>query len=242
LVTAFSGVASAACVVGRCRDEPGRLLVCRVERWAPKRTRSARRRAKTDAERKEIQNVVLDGVAALAKAYAAPVVTDQHLPAVVRDGLRQRGVDRVIVQAWNGQTLTAAFRALRARVIANTILLPTDETLLAELTRVRSRTRAGQSAVEVPRTSTSHMDSALALAAAVHRLDSRGAPAPVRAWSSFKQPAATGRLSFAERRRRALGLPQSRPANVRPLQQDDAEFLLRRDLAARGVAFNGGRL
>jgi hypothetical protein len=150
----------------------------------------------------------------------------------------------VIVQAWTEQTLTAAFRALRARVVANTILLRTDETLLAELTRVQSRTRAGQSSVEVPRTSASHMDSALALAAAVHRLDSRGAPAPARTWSAFKQPGRTRRLSFTERRRLALGLPEPRPATFagRPQPRDDTEITLRHDLAARGVTTCRGRL
>ena len=186
---AFAVDPSAAVVVGRSRQDRRRLLVARVERWAPKRSRKARRSAKTTEQRKEVENVVLDGVAALAREYDAPVVTDQHLPRVVSEGLRERGVDRVIVQAWTGALMTQAFKSLRARVVANTIELPKDETLVAELTKIRSRTRSGASTVEVPRTATSHMDSALALAAAVHLLESKGAPRRSRAYSSF-----TGRL------------------------------------------------
>ena len=175
-------------MVGRSGEDRRRLLVCRIERWAPKRTRSARRRAKSEFERKEIENVVLDGVARLARAYRAPVVSDQHLARVVADGLRQRGIDRVVTQAWTGTLLTEAFRAIRARVIADTITFPRDETLVSELTRIRSRARAGGSAVEVPRTASSHQDSALALASAVYYLDRKGIPGRSRTWSSFRQP------------------------------------------------------
>jgi hypothetical protein len=203
---AFSSDPSAAVVVGRSPQDRTRLLVARVQRWAPRRSRTARRRAKSEAERKEVENLVLDGVAALAKAYSATVVSDQHLARVVADGLRQRGVDRVVTQAWTGTVLTEAFRAVRARVIADTISLPRDDTLVSELTKIRSRTRAGGSTVEVPRTATSHMDSALALASAVRYLDRKGIPARARTWSSFHQ---AGRdETVIDRRRQAHGLPR----------------------------------
>ena len=54
----------------------------------------------------------------------------------------------------------------------------------AELGKVRSRTRGGASTVEVPRSAASHLDSALALAAAVLHLE-RKPPGRGRAWSSF---------------------------------------------------------
>jgi hypothetical protein len=185
---AFSVDPAAAVIVGRSRQDRKRLLVCKVMRWTPKRSRSSRRAAKTEAQRREVQDLVLDAVARLAQDYNAAVVTDQHLPAVVKAGLRDRGVDRVIVAAWTGSTLTEAFKQVRARVIANTIELPKDEQLLSELTRIRSRSRGGTSAVVVPRSSVSHMDSALALAAAVHRLETRGVPARARTYSAFKLP------------------------------------------------------
>jgi hypothetical protein len=184
---AFSSDPAAAVVVGRSRQDRERLLVCRVERWAPKRTRSQRRRAKTEAEVSEVRDAVLDGVARLSAAYGGcPVVSDQHLAAVVREGLRRRGVERVRIVAWTGTSLTEAFRALRARVVADTISLPHDEQLVQELSKIRSRTRAGASVVEVPRTTSSHMDSALALAAGVLQLERKGLPRPGRTWSSFR--------------------------------------------------------
>ena len=98
----------------------------------------------------------------------------------------ERGVERVETQAWTGTLLTEAFRAIRARVIADTITLPDDETLVLQLGRIRSRTRAGGSAIDVPRSATSHQDSALALANAVLFLERKGVPQRARTWSSFK--------------------------------------------------------
>lgn len=181
---AFAGDPAAAVVVGRSRADRKRLLVAKVERWQPKRSRAQRRAAKSEAEVAEVRDVVLDGVAALAIRYRARVVTDQHLSRVVVEGLRERGVDRVHVEAWTGRTLTEAFQAIRARVVAQTIELPKDETLLLELTKVRSRTRAGASTVEIPRSASSHLDSALALAAAVLRLEKK-TPGRSRGLSSF---------------------------------------------------------
>jgi len=182
---AFAGDPAAAVVVGRSRADRKRLLVCRVERWAPKRSRAQRRAAKTAAEVEAVRDVVLDGVADLARAYRAVVVTDQHLSRTVVDGLRERGVERVHVQAWTGKLLTQAFTALRARVIANTIELPRDDTLVTELTKIRSRSRGGSSTVEIPRSASSHLDSALALAAAVLRIEAKTSGRPARTLSSF---------------------------------------------------------
>lgn len=110
---AFAGDPAAAVVVGRSADDRKRLLVAKVERWLPKRSRSERRAAKSAAEVAEVRDVVLDGVADLASRYRARVVTDQHLSRVVVEGLRERGVDRVRVEAWTGRTLTEAFQAIR---------------------------------------------------------------------------------------------------------------------------------
>jgi hypothetical protein len=238
---AFSSDPSAAVVVGRSRQDRTRLLVARVERWAPKRSRTARRRAKSEAERKEVENVVLNGVAALAKEYRASVVSDQHLARVVADGLRQRGVERVVTQAWTGTLLTEAFRAVRARVIADTVSLPRDETLVSELTKIRSRARAGASSVEIPRTATSHMDSALALASAIYYLDHKGTPGRSRTWSSFR--VAGDRDTILDRRQRAHGharkperewLVNDRIARVNG-HHDAAHEALAHEFAERGI-------
>ncbi len=156
--------------------------MAKVERWAPKRSRSQRRRAKTKAETEEIADVVLDGVARLAKRYNAAVVSDQHLPGVVREGLRRRGIDRdrVAIKAWNKNSLNDAFGSLRARIVAGSISLPKDKTLIEELGRIRTRAHSGGNLIEVPRTATSHADTALALASAVLLLDTKGVPRPMR--------------------------------------------------------------
>jgi phage terminase large subunit-like protein len=184
---AFAGDPAAAVVVGRSRQDRRRLLVAKVERWQPKRSRTERRAAKTAEQVSEVRDYVLDGVADLAARYrGATIVTDQHLSATVVQGLRDRGHDRVRVEAWTGRTLTEAFQAIRARVIAQTIELPRDDMLAAELARVRSRSRGGASpTVEVPRTAASHLDSALALAAAVRFLERKTPGRPARGLSSF---------------------------------------------------------
>jgi hypothetical protein len=87
------------------------------------------------------------------------------------------------VRAWTAQTQTDAFRALRARVYSGRIRLPDDDALVSELCRLRTRLRAGSSLVEVPRSGADHCDSAVALAAAVLELDTRGVAQPLRSAS-----------------------------------------------------------
>ena len=67
-------------------------------------------------------------------------------------------------------------QALRARVYGRRIELydPPGVPLLAEAGRLRTRYRAGSSAVEVPRVGDSHGDVVLALAAAVFEHDRHG--------------------------------------------------------------------
>lgn len=129
---------------------------------------------------------MLDDVAFLASRYRArEVVTDQHLSATVVQGLKERGVDRVHVAAWSGRTLTAAFSAVRARVVSGSIELPKDDLLVQELTRVRSRMRGGTPSIEIPRSAAGHLDSALALAAGVLRLEQKIPARRARGLSSF---------------------------------------------------------
>jgi len=182
----FSVDPSAAAVVGRSKADREQLVVARVERWVPTRAGKLRRARQSLAGKQEITDRVLDGVAALSAAYGnAPVLTDQHLPAVVIEGLKQRGVFKVEVRAWTPQTQTDAFRALRARVYSGRITLPADDQLVSELLRLRSKLRSGQSQVEIPRSGGDHCDSAVALAAAVMELDARGIPRPLRTSSAL---------------------------------------------------------
>jgi phage terminase large subunit-like protein len=181
----FSIDPSAAAVVGRSSANREQLVVARVERWVPTRASKLRKVRQTLAGKQEVTDRVLDGVADLSRTYGdAPVVVDQHLPAVVVAGLKSRGVPKVLVRAWTPQSQTDAFRALRARVYGGRVTLPTDEQLLTELLRLRSRLRAGTSQVEIPRTGEGHCDLAVAVASAVLELDSRAIPTPLRVVSA----------------------------------------------------------
>ena len=119
-------------------------------------------------------DAVLDRVAAIAKRFRSEVVSDQHIPGVVLDELRNRDVPHVRIAPWTAASRTEAFQALRARIATERIELTADEQLVAELLRVRTRFRAGSSLVEVPRVGDSHGDLAVALAAGVHALDRHG--------------------------------------------------------------------
>jgi len=129
---------------------------------------------KTRSERDLWVDAVLDRVAEIARRFRAGVVSDQHMPGVVIDELRKRGLQNVRVVPWTATTRTEAFQALRARVATERIELVDDDQLVQELLRVRNRFRAGSSVVEVPRVGDSHGDLAIALAAAVHALDRHG--------------------------------------------------------------------
>jgi hypothetical protein len=182
----FSADPSGIAIVGHAKGDRKRLLVALTERWQPRRSRTERRRAKTEAERAEVQAVVLDRVAELSRQYGrAPVVSDSHLAAVIKEELRARGVERVVITAWNTRTLTEAFRGIRARVLADSISFPDDPELIGEMLRVRTRTRSGQPAIELSRSAANHCDQVAALAAAVLRLETKGAVPVARTYSSF---------------------------------------------------------
>ena len=183
---AFAGDATGVAVVGRSRADRTRLLVAHVSRHQPPRSRSDRRRAKTEQEVAEVRDLVLDAVSELANRFrVGTIVTDQHLSATVVQGLRERGHDRVRVEAWTPKTLTRAFAAIRGRVLAGTIEFPADDVLIAELTRIRTRSHGGTPSVEIPRSVSGHMDSALAVAAGVLFFDRKTPARPARTLSSF---------------------------------------------------------
>jgi phage terminase large subunit-like protein len=182
----FSSDPSGIAVVGRRKDDRNALVCAHVERWQPRRTRKERRAAKSAEEKREVEDVVLDRVARLSGQYGdAAVIADQHLSQVVRDGLKRRGVSQVVVQRWSGASVTEAFRALRSLMLADKISLPDDDNLTAELLRIRQRVRSGSLAIEIPRTTTSHCDVAVSVAAAVLRIEQKGVPRRARTFSSF---------------------------------------------------------
>lgn len=167
-----------ACVVVGRDARPGfegRLLVGHVERWQPRKTGRLPLSRRTRTERDLWVDSVLDSVAAIAKRFRATVVSDQHVPGVILNELRKRGVVSVRIRPWTGPGRTDAFQAVRARVATGRIELTADEDLVAELRRARNRFRGGgSSAVEIGRVGGSHGDLALALVAAVAELDRHG--------------------------------------------------------------------
>ncbi len=176
-----------ACVVVGRDARPGyegRLLVGQVERWQPRGPKGLLSR-KSRAEKDLWVDSVLDKVAAIAKRYRASVVSDQHVPGVVRDELQKRGVLGVKIEPWSPTSKSEAFQAVRARIATHRIELPSDEHLLTELRRVRTRYRAGSSSIEIPRAGDSHGDVVMALAAGVLALDRHSAPQPLRVRSPW---------------------------------------------------------
>src|SRR5207245_522084 len=156
------------------------------------------RKRKTRDEVDRAMASVLDSVAEIANRYDADVVIDQHLPSVVEDELRKRGVHKVTVAAWSAQSRTDAFSALRARAYTGRIEIYDDGVLVAELLRLRSQHRAGTASVVTPRTAGSHCDQAIALACAVYAHDRDGlARAPVwpTGWKQINEPQITAGLA-----------------------------------------------
>ena len=182
----FASDPTGLAVVGREKGKPDRLICAHVEKWQPRRTRHERRAAKSTIERQEVQDVVLSRCAELSAAYGhCPVVSDQHMSQVVRDGLKSRGVAEVYVQPWTAMTTRQAFQSLRSRMLADKISLPADKDLAAELLRIRTKAGSGQATIELPRTVASHCDVASALAAGCFRLEAKGLARPSRLFSAF---------------------------------------------------------
>ena len=169
----FSRDPAAVAVVGRDFQERGLLVLAHAERWVPVR----KKRWRTKDEQQAQERLVLDAVARLALRYRAKVVTDQHLPGAVVAGLSERGV-RAQVRSWTSASKTEAFKAVRARVYARQLELYQEPQLLAELQRLRVNYRPGSAEVVNPRSGDSHGDMAVALALAVHELDTYGGSDP----------------------------------------------------------------
>jgi hypothetical protein len=159
---AFSSDPFGVVLVGRDRLDPLRLVVGYARAWKP-----SKRRPVSFGEQRDVQDAVLDQVAAVCLRFGARAVTDQHLAKPVIDYLTRRGVP-VRAVPMNAVTKTEAYSELRARLNLGTVDLYEHADLLAELRRLRSRFTAGASAVVNPRVGGSHGDLAQALALAVY--------------------------------------------------------------------------
>jgi hypothetical protein len=168
---AFASDPAAVAAVGRSPHDRSHLICGYVRRWLPPRSRRRIRRSREEDTR-VIETVIAD-VAAIADAYRARVICDQHLPGVVVNEIARHGI-HATVRPWTAESRTQAAQAVRARIYTQRIELPDDPQLVAELSRLRTKYRAGSATVEIPKVGDSHCDMAVALMAAVHEHDRHG--------------------------------------------------------------------
>jgi hypothetical protein len=168
---AFASDPAAVAVVGRSPLGRTRLICGYTQRWLPPKSRRRLRRSR-DEDTRLIESVIAD-VAAVASRFRARVIVDQHLPGVVVNEFAKHGV-HATVRAWTAESRTQAAQAVRARIYTQRIELPDDPQLIAELSRLRTKYRAGSATVEIPKVGDSHCDVAVALLAAVGEHDRHG--------------------------------------------------------------------
>jgi hypothetical protein len=154
-------------LVGESIEEPGVLLVGRVEAIAPgeKRRSLDLRRAREDR--------TLERVWELIEPYQPRVVTDQHQADAVQSFFGRLGASARVVNL-TGPIQTAAFTSTRARLMDGSLRLWRHPLLVEELRRVRAR---DTESIVMPRFGGGHCDAASALALAVFELrHATGAP------------------------------------------------------------------
>lgn len=138
----------------------------------------------------------LNEAAAVAKTYAARVVTDQYSADAVVHTLTKQGLG-VRVVTMGAASKTAVYSELRARLYNGSLILPEHPELLAELRRLRVKHTAGSSSVISPRVGGSHGDMAQALALATyeHRYGSAGIDGWPESNRNTRRPMTAGLLS-----------------------------------------------
>jgi hypothetical protein len=158
---AFSSDPFGLALVGRAKDDPGRLVLGAVRSWAP-----AKRKLLSFGDQRDRQDEVITAVAAVCREFGARVVTDQYAARAVTDALAREGL-RVSTRPLTAASKTQVFTETRARLYAGALELYGQPDLLAELRRIRTRYASGSSSVVTPRVGGTHCDLAVALAMAV---------------------------------------------------------------------------
>jgi hypothetical protein len=166
---AFASDPAAVAVVGVSRADPERLVCAYVRRWLPPRSRKRIRRSREE-DTSRIESVIGDVAQVAARFEASRVIVDQHLPGVVVSEFDKHHITAT-VRAWTGGSRTQAAQAVRARIYTRRIELPDSAQLISELSRLRTKYRAGSATVELPKVGDSHCDVAVALMAAVGEHD-----------------------------------------------------------------------
>ncbi len=161
-------------IVGRDarKNCQGRLLVGKTGLWRSDFSAKKGAGYRSQAERDRWLNRVLDEVAEQARPFNATIITDQHMPGIIIEGLIARQAGRALQRPWTTASRNNAFQSCRYRIDTGTIDLLDDAVLLKDLRRIRVRFREGSTLIVVPRSAQSHGELALALAAGVYELDS----------------------------------------------------------------------
>ena len=183
---AFSSDPFGLALVGRAKDDPGRLVVGAVRSWQP-----AKRKLLSFSDRREREDEVIAEVAEVCREFGARVVTDQYAARAVTDALAAEGL-RVSSRPLTAASKTQVFTETRARLYAGSLELYEQPELLAELRRIRTRYAAGSSSVVTPRVNGTHCDLAMATALAVFEHRGSGSAFPsfsaIHVVPAFKVP------------------------------------------------------
>lgn len=163
---AFSNDPFGLSVVARSAADPHRWVCALVQAWKPPP-------ADSFEERREVEDHILDGVAAVCHRFGATAVTDQYLARSVVERLARLGV-YVDVRTMSAASKTLAYQELRQQLYAGRLEIYDDPGLIAELRRLRTKHTAGSSTVVSPRVLGSHGDLAQSLALAAWAQAQRG--------------------------------------------------------------------
>jgi hypothetical protein len=156
---------SAAVVLGYDHKCPDLLRVAAVRTWAPAQDLS--QGTEQHAE------MVLSGVAALARTYGGTIFGDTYESETTRSRLQRHGASVELTSSAGG-VKGAMYRELAMRIRLQQIELPDHPDLIAELRRLRVNYRGSSPSVENPRVGDSHGDIGEALARAVFHLAEGG--------------------------------------------------------------------
>jgi hypothetical protein len=158
---AFSSDPFGLAIVGRSHADRRRLVLGLARRWVP-----SRRKLPSFLERRQVEDQVLDEVAAVCLRYRARCFTDQYCAPAVVEYLQRKGLS-VATVPMTAASKTDVFTALRAQLNLGALELYPEQTLLGELRRLRTKYSAGRSSVVNPQGGGGHGDLAQALALSV---------------------------------------------------------------------------
>jgi hypothetical protein len=165
---------------------------------------------------------VIDEVARLAKEYGVgKLITDQFCSVATVEQLKRKHALHVVVNNMTAASKTAIFQELRGRIYDQSLPLPENPGLIAELMRLRTRFSAGSASIVNPRVGGSHGDMAQALAMAAYELSTHvgvaGGPILLRRDSpraALQEKADGGNWAGPGKLARSMGSSSEQPARA----------------------------